>query len=98
MVPISSVAGETLTSPGSSYGSSVGRYLNEKSNVPSETPDQARMRDLQEELERERERITGQSPAADLQAMRRDLQQLLQIVERPHGHGGDVPPPEYGAT
>ena len=61
-----------------------------------ETPDQTRVRELQDELDRAR--ASGVSSMAELQAMRRDLQQLMQMVERPRVANDDLlPPPEYDA-
>jgi hypothetical protein len=80
-----------------------GRYLNEKrshvANVPStsgtETPDQIRVRELQTELALAR--ASGEVNTTELQAMRRDLQQLMQMVGRPGMEDDLIPPPEYAA-
>ena len=76
-------------------------HLNEKRDYvartepPStdETPDQTRVRELQDELARARAR--GVSSMAQLQAMCR---QLMQMVEQPRvGNDDLLPPPEYDA-
>ena len=87
------------------YPATGALYLNEKRDYaarteprPStdETPDQIRVRELQDELARAR--AGGVSSMAELQAMRRDLQQLMQMVERPRVPNDDLqPPPEYDA-
>ena len=103
MTTLSSVLPTATTSSSTLdlYPDGSALHLNEKrddvarTKPPStdETPDQTRVRELQDELARARAR--GVSSMAELQAMCR---QLMQMVEQPRVANDDLqPPPEYDA-
>ena len=89
----------TGSGPGSGSGSSdissVTRYQGKPEHAESSSNDRGRVQELQEELERARRNGSNPGSMEEIQAMRRDLQQLMHIVGRSDIDSG-VPPPEYG--